>query len=199
MMKRTFDILCGLPVLCIFAPFMIVAAIAIRLETKGPVLFVQERIGRNGVNFRMFKFRSMVDKAESLGTGLFSYADDPRVTRVGAFIRRTSIDEMPQIFNVLFGSMSIVGPRPIVTYEYGKYEDFGPELRKRFNVKPGITGLAQITGRNKLTWEEKVAADIEYVDRLAKYGVLEDIRILLRTVVVVLFMRDTIEERSAND
>lgn len=199
MMKRIFDILCWLPLLCIFAPFMIVAAIAIRLESKGPILFVQERIGRNGVNFRMFKFRSMVDNAESFGTGLFSYADDPRVTRVGAFIRRTSIDEMPQIFNVLFGSMSIVGPRPIVTYEHGKYEDFGPDLRKRFNVKPGITGLAQITGRNKLTWEEKVAADIEYVDRLEKYGVLEDIRILLRTAVLVLSMRDTIEERSEND
>lgn len=196
MLKRALDIILGLVVLIFSSPILTLVAIAIRLESKGPVFFVQERIGKNGVNFSVYKFRSMVENAENMGTGLFSYADDPRVTKVGNFIRRTSLDELPQIFNVLKGNMSLVGPRPIVTYEYGDYADFGPVLRKRFTVKPGITGLAQTTGRNENTWERKVELDNQYVDRLKKYGIWEDIKILIKTIFVVMSMKNTIEEKN---
>lgn len=193
-MKRLLDIFGSIIVLIIFAPIMILIAFAIKLESSGPVLFKQERIGRGGANFNMLKFRSMVNNAENIGTGLFSYEDDPRITKVGNFIRRTSLDELPQLLNVISGSMSLVGPRPIVTYEYGAYSDFSPKIKKRFDVKPGITGLAQVTGRNSLTWEEKVDCDVVYVDLLRKLGILIDLKIILKTVYVVCRMKNTIEE-----
>lgn len=198
MLKRILDLCIGAAVLVILSPVLFLVAIAIRLDSKGQILFVQERLGKDGVPFKMYKFRSMVVGAENIGSGLFSYADDPRITKVGALIRRTSIDELPQILNVMKGDMALVGPRPIVTYEHGNYSEFEPIVRKRFTVKPGITGLAQTVGRNQNTWAQKVEFDNIYVDRFARFGVFEDLRILAKTFFVVLSMKNTIEGKDSD-
>lgn len=193
-MKRLLDILGASILIIVLLPLWIVIALAIRVTSPGPVFFVQRRIGLKGRVFRMFKFRTMVPNAETMGTGLYSFEDDPRITRVGHFLRRKSLDELPQLFNVLVGSMSLVGPRPPVTYELGPWDDYTPEMRKRFVVKPGITGLAQISGRSELDWDEKIAYDSLYVDSISRYGFWVDILILLKTCWVVLSARKTIEK-----
>jgi len=192
-LKRCLDILGALLAIIVFSPLLIAIALAIRLTSPGPVFFVQGRLGLHGQEYQMLKFRSMVDNAERMGTGLFSYEGDPRITRVGHFLRKYSLDELAQIFNVLGGSMSLVGPRPPVTYELGPWADYTPHMRRRFDVKPGITGLAQISGRNELDWDTKVAIDNEYVDLYERVGVWIDLKILVRTIGVVLTGRDTIE------
>jgi lipopolysaccharide/colanic/teichoic acid biosynthesis glycosyltransferase len=133
----------------------------------------------------MWKYRSMVENAENIGSGLFSYDDDPRITKVGAFLRKTSIDELPQLFNVLSGEISIVGPRPCVTYELGDFETLNRKYKKRFQMKGGITGLAQCKGRNENSWEEKVTLDNEYIDRFKTEGFLLDIKIIWWTIAKV--------------
>jgi len=193
-MKRLLDILGSSILIIIIFPVWIVIALAIRITSTGSVFFVQRRIGLNGQVFRMLKFRTMVPNAETMGTGLYSFEDDPRITRLGHFLRRTSLDELPQLFNVLVGSMSLVGPRPPVTYELGPWDDYTPQMRKRFAVKPGITGLAQISGRNHLDWDEKIAYDNRYVDSISKYGFWVDIPILFKTCWLVLCARNTIEK-----
>ena len=195
MLKRLFDILGALIGLVLFAPVFLVAAVLIRMTSPGPVFFAQDRLGKDGRVFRMLKFRTMVDNAEQMGTGLFSYADDPRVTRVGHYLRIASLDEIPQFLNVLGGSMSIVGPRPPVTYELGDYRDFTPTMKVRFQVKPGITGLAQVSGRNDLDWDGKIRFDNIYVEKFRRWGVLYDLWIILRTIWVVVSARSTIETR----
>ena len=193
-MKRLIDILGASFLIIVLSPFLAVIALAIRLSSPGPVFFVQRRIGLKGRVFRMIKFRTMFQNAEKMGTGLYSFEDDPRITKVGHILRRKSLDELPQLLNVLVGSMSLVGPRPPVTYELGPWEDYTPEMRKRFDVKPGITGLAQVSGRNELNWDQKIVFDNLYVDRLAVHGAFLDIVILLRTVWLVLRSRNTIEQ-----
>ena len=137
----------------------------------------------------------MVPNAERMGTGLFSYSDDPRITRVGKYLRMTSLDEIPQIINVLLGNMSLVGPRPPVTYELGEYKDFTDTMKIRFRVKPGITGLAQVSGRNDLEWNQKIFFDNIYVEKFERYGIFEDILLLIKTLFVVLFMKNIIEKK----
>jgi len=176
----------------------LVIAIAIKVDSKGPVFFKQERRTKGGRVFSMLKFRSMVVNAENIGTGLFSYDNDPRITRVGRFLRRTSIDELPQLLNVLVGDISIVGPRPCVKYELGDFDTLNKKYKKRFQVKGGITGLAQAKGRNENSWEEKVTLDNEYIDRFKKEGVLLDIKILWWTVLGV-FASKNINETKADD
>jgi len=193
-MKRLLDILGSSILIVVLFPIWIVIALAIRITSPGSVFFVQRRIGLNGKVFRMLKFRTMVPNAETMGTGLYSFEDDPRITRVGHFLRRKSLDELPQLFNVLVGSMSLVGPRPPVTYELGPWEEYTPQMRKRFVVKPGITGLAQISGRNELDWDEKIAYDNRYVDIILKYGFWVDILILFKTFWLVHDARKTIEK-----
>ena len=195
MLKRLLDILGALVGLVLFSPVFLVAAVLIRATSPGPVFFVQGRLGRDGQVFRMLKFRTMVQNAEQMGTGLFSYEDDPRITRIGHYLRIASLDEIPQFLNVLGGSMSIVGPRPPVTYELGDYKDFTPTMKIRFQVKPGITGLAQVSGRNDLDWDEKIHFDNIYVEKFRRWGVLYDLWIILRTVWVVISARSTIEAR----
>lgn len=187
------DLVLSLILFVVFLPVLITIAILIKLDSRGPVLFIQDRLGLNGVLFRMYKFRTMQDKSEKTGTGLFSFENDPRVTRVGRFLRLLSLDELPQLGNVVRGEMSIVGPRPPVSYELGRYEDFSPKTRLRFRVKPGITGLAQVSGRNALDWENKIAIDNHYVALRRRYGILIDIKILLQTVRVVSSAHDVIE------
>jgi lipopolysaccharide/colanic/teichoic acid biosynthesis glycosyltransferase len=195
-LKRLFDLsVAGLTGL-LLSPLWIFIAILIKFDSKGPVFFVQNRLGLNGQIFPMFKFRTMVQNAETQGTGLFSYENDPRITRVGGFLRQVSLDELPQIINILRGEMSVVGPRPPVTYELGNYDEFSPELKYRFTVKPGITGLAQVSGRNDLGWDQKIVFDTEYIRRYRKHGILCDLHLIIKTVWVVLSMRNVIEKPS---
>lgn len=183
--KRAFDIIsCSIAIL-LLTPVWIVVAIAIKLDSKGPVFFKQGRRTKDGRVFKMLKFRSMCVGAEKQGTGLFSYDNDPRVTKVGAFLRKTSLDEIPQFFNVLMGDISVVGPRPCVTYELGDYDTLNKKYKKRFQVKGGITGLAQCKGRNENSWDEKVNYDGQYVDLFKKEGVWIDIKILWWSVIKV--------------
>lgn len=192
-LKRGFDIaLCFLAVI-VLIPVWIIVGIAIKVDSKGPIFFKQGRRTKGGKVFQMLKFRSMCDGAERKGTGLFSYDNDPRITKVGAFLRKTSIDELPQFFNVLKGDISIVGPRPCVSYELGDYETLNRKYKKRFQVKGGITGLAQCKGRNENSWDEKVTLDGEYVDLFKEKGILIDIKIMWWSIIKV-FQSSNINE-----
>ncbi len=183
--KRAFDIISCSVAIVLLLPIFIIIAVAIKLDSRGPILFKQGRRTKNGRIFQMLKFRSMVTNAENMGTGLFTYDNDPRVTRVGAFLRRTSLDELPQFFNVIMGDISVVGPRPCVTYELGDFDTLNKKYKKRFEVVGGITGLAQWKGRNENSWDEKVTIDGEYVDLFKKEGIWIDIKILYWSVLKV--------------
>ena len=183
--KRIFDICSSAIAIVFLVPLWIIVGLWIKLDSKGPVLFKQGRRTKNGRIFRMWKYRSMVENAENMGSGLFSYDDDPRITKAGTFIRKTSIDELPQLFNVLMGDISVVGPRPCVTYELGDFDTLNKKYKKRFQMKGGITGLAQCRGRNENSWEEKVTLDNEYIDRFKTEGVWLDIKIIWWTVAKV--------------
>lgn len=193
--KRCFDIIFSLILLIILSPIMLIIALAVKLDSKGPALFKQDRLTKDGKVFTMYKFRTMIENAEHIGTGLFNYEKDFRVTRVGKFLRRSSLDELPQLFNVIKGDMSLVGPRPPVTYELGKYEDLNDEYKRRFTVLAGITGLAQVSGRNELPWDIKVKFDNKYVDLFKKYGVLIDIKIITLTIFNVFTMKNIYEKK----
>lgn len=179
-MKRFFDFLISLmAVVCTF-PILLITFVAIKLESRGAAIFKQTRVGLNGKHFSIYKFRSMVVNAASVGP-YFTETNDRRITRVGAFIRRTSIDELPQILNVLKGDMSIVGPRPNVPEQEKDYER--NQWIKRNSVKPGITGLAQATLRSEATPEQRTALDLEYIDGTS---VVMDLRIIQMTVKQIL-------------
>lgn len=193
--KRLFDIIFSVMAVVLLLPVWIVVAVVIKLDSEGPVFFAQKRLTKGGRIFKMYKFRSMVVNAEDMGTGLFNYKDDPRVTRVGRFLRDSSIDELPQLFNVLKGDISIVGPRPSVTYELGDYETLNKKYKKRFSMRGGITGLAQVKGRNENSWDEKVMYDNMYIDLFYKQGILIDFKILFKTVVKVFGRKNIYEEK----
>ncbi|MGV1034439.1 MAG: sugar transferase [Microbacteriaceae bacterium] len=189
--KRIFDVLFSTIALIVLSPVLLLIAAAIRMETKGPVIFAQQRIGFDGNAFRMLKFRSMVIDAEARlaelsgvqdagNDVLFKVRDDPRVTRVGRILRRWSLDELPQFVNVFLGTMSLVGPRPPLQAEVEKYEEW---VHRRFKVKPGITGLWQVSGRSELSWQDTVRLDLYYVEN---WSLLTDMYIIIRTVRVVL-------------
>jgi len=192
-LKRIFDLVVAVAALALLWPLILLISVLIKLESEGPVFFGQDRIGKGGTVFRMYKFRTMVVNAEHTGTGLCSYHDDPRVTRVGKYLRAASLDELPQLYNVVMGSMSIVGPRPAVTYELGDYATLTDHMKIRFTVNPGITGLAQVSGRNGLDWSQKIALDNLYVERFARLGIIEDTAIAIRTLWVMLSMRNVVE------
>ena len=201
-LKRLFDIFSTFIVILLLVPIWIIIPIAIKCDSEGPVFFKQERRTKNGKVFKMLKFRSMVVDAEKQGTGLFNYEDDPRVTKVGRFLRNTSIDEFPQLFNIFIGQMSVVGPRPCVKYELGDFDTLNKKYKKRFQMKAGLTGLAQVKGRNDIEWDKKVEFDNEYIDKFKKYGVLFDIKILFGSVFKVFKKEDIYEnkvEGSSND
>lgn len=185
LIKRLFDICSTAVAIILLFPLWVIVAIAIKIDSKGPVLFKQGRITKDGKVFKMWKFRSMVVNAENIGSGLFSYDNDPRITKVGNFLRKTSIDELPQLFNVLMGDISVVGPRPCVTYELGDFDTLNKKYKKRFTVKGGITGLAQCKGRNENSWDEKVTLDNEYIDLFQKEGFWLDMKILWWTIAKV--------------
>ena len=196
LIKRLFDIISSSVLALVLTPLWLVVSIAIKVDSKGPVFFKQGRRTKNGRIFNMLKFRSMVMNAEHMGAGLFNYENDPRVTKVGRGLRNTSIDELPQLFNIIKGDMSVVGPRPCVTYELGDFETLNKRYKKRFEVKAGLTGLAQVKGRNDISWDEKVGYDNQYVERFRKIGILADIAILVESVIKVFRKEDIYENKS---
>jgi lipopolysaccharide/colanic/teichoic acid biosynthesis glycosyltransferase len=195
LIKRLFDIIGSVFGILLFFPVMVVIAILIKCTSKGPIFFAQDRIGLNGKNFKMLKFRTMFNNSEKKGTGLYIFENDTRITKVGFLIRRLSFDELPQFFNVLIGSMSLVGPRPPVTYELGDWSSFTPTMKKRFNVKPGITGFAQISGRNSLEWDRKIAYDLFYIKEFKRLGIFFDIYIIIKSFKVVISGKNILENK----
>ena len=194
-LKRIFDICAAGIAMLVLSPLFGVIAVAIKLDSKGPVIFSQRRRTKNGKIFQMYKFRSMVVNAEKLGTGLFNYENDPRVTKVGRFLRNSSLDELPQLLNVFKGDISVVGPRPCVTYELGDYETLNKKYKKRFTVIGGITGLAQVRGRNENSWDEKVTLDNRYIDEFKQRGIILDFQIIWETLMKVFHKADIYEEK----
>jgi len=194
-LKRFFDIVLCMLALIVLSPIFAIISIAIKCDSKGPVIFSQQRRTINGKIFKMYKFRSMVVNAESMGAGLFNFENDPRVTKVGRILRVTSLDELPQLWNVVKGDLSLVGPRPCVVYELGDFDTLNRKYKKRFEMRGGITGLAQIKGRNENSWEEKVFYDNQYIDEFKKQGYWLDIKILFGTVLNVLKKQDIYEEK----
>lgn len=191
--KRAMDIFGSLMGLLLLSPVLLGAALAVRLSSPGPILFIQERVGLRGRTLRLLKFRSMVANAESLQQHLlalneqsgpvFKMRQDPRVTRVGRFMRRTSIDELPQLWNVLRGDLSLVGPRPPLASEVARYE---PWQRRRLSAKPGLTCIWQVSGRSRIGFDEWMRMDLRYID---EWSLWLDIVLLLRTIPAVLLGR----------
>lgn len=187
--KRIIDIFGSLVGIILLSPIFIIIAFSIKITSKGPVFFKQERLGKYGKIFKIIKFRTMVVNAEKIGTGLIVRTEnDNRITKVGKFLRATSLDELPQLFNVLIGDMSLVGPRPPVPYHPYKYLEYSDIQKKRFIMKPGMTGLAQVTVRNSVSWDERIRVDVEYV---YKFNIWFDIKIILLTVFK-LFKKESI-------
>jgi len=188
--KRLFDIVISCLGLIVLFPFFIVVAAVIKLNSKGPIIFVQNRTGKDGKEFRFYKFRSMVHEAENLKDKvrslsevegpIFKIKKDPRITKLGRFLRKSSIDELPQLFNVLKGDMSLIGPRPPLPEEVGQYT---PHQMQRLSVLPGITCLWQISGRSEVSFYEWIELDIYYIEHRS---FLLDLKILIRTIPVVL-------------
>ena len=187
LVKRGLDTALCSGALAVLSPLMVLTAVAIKLDSPGPVLFRQERLGLKGRPFTMLKFRSMRVGAEA--GGVYESSRDARVTRVGRVLRRTSLDELPQLVNIIRGDMSIIGPRPTLTYHPWPWEEYTPEQRRRFDVRPGVTGWAQINGRKSLAWPERIVLDVEYVDSMSARF---DASILFRTVLKVLAMSDNV-------
>lgn len=186
-LKRAIDLIFSLLLLVICIIPMLVIAICIKIFDGGKVFFIQERMGYHGKKFRIYKFRTMIENAEDMGTGLNSYTDDDRVTKIGNFLRNTSLDELPQLINILKGDMSFIGPRPPVYKTFKNYPNIERKFLVRFEVRPGLTGLAQINGRNELSWDEKIVYDKEYVDIFnSKKWFIQEIKIVLLTVWKVL-------------
>lgn len=184
-LKRTFDILVSaiFIVVLIVIPVLIVVPIVIKLTSKGPAVFKQQRVGKNGKIFVMYKFRTMItEQYDSDGVEIMS---EDRITKIGRILRKTSLDEVPQLFNVLNGTMSIIGPRPMLDYQAPRC--IGEE-KLRFDMRPGLTGLAQIMGRNNILWEERIQYDIEYVKTFTFWS---DIVILIKTVLLVFKKQGT--------
>ncbi|HYM54107.1 MAG TPA: sugar transferase [Solirubrobacteraceae bacterium] len=180
MTRRSVDIVVSSLALALSAPLLAAAMIAIRLESPGPVIYRQRRAGRDGRPFDLLKLRTMVQGAEHIGAGLAVAENDSRITRVGAFLRRTSLDELPNLVNVLRGDMSLIGPRPTLPVQVAQYTD---RQRGRLAIRPGITGWAQVNGRASLPWAERIELDLHYIDHRS---LALDIRILWRTVAMVL-------------
>jgi lipopolysaccharide/colanic/teichoic acid biosynthesis glycosyltransferase len=180
MLRRAFDIAVSGTALLLASPFLLVAVVAIRLETPGHPIYRQRRIGKDGREFDVLKLRTMVSGAEHMGPGLAVSEGDTRITRVGAILRRTSLDEVPNLVNVLKGDMSIIGPRPTVPIQVEQYTE---RQRGRLAVKPGITGWAQVNGRTELPWAERIELDLWYIERRS---LALDAKILWRTARMVL-------------
>lgn len=182
--KRIIDFLLTLIGLIVLLPAFLAIAIAIKLDSKGPVFFMQERLGINGKVFKIIKFRTMIVGAEQTGSRLNIENGDKRITKTGSFLRRTSLDEIPQLFNILIGDMSIVGPRPPVTYfPYNGFENYPEWAKKRFCISPGLTGLAQVVYRTNAVWDDRIVLDVLYADTMS---FMLDVKLFISTIFKVL-------------
>ena len=179
--KRCFDILISFFALLLLSPLMLILTILVGATSKGPILFKQDRLGRNGKVFKMLKFRSMMVGAES--QGVYSDNKDKRVTKVGKFLRKTSLDELPQLINMFKGDMSLIGPRPPLTYHPWPIEDYTEEQKRMFDVRPGMTGWAQVHGRKEVEWHKRIELNVWYVDHIS---FILDVKIFFITISKVL-------------
>lgn len=177
-LKRAFDLAVSLGGLLVASPFLLAMALWIKLEDGGPIFYIHPRVGRHGKEFPFFKFRTMAVGSDKAGFEL--HAQGARITRAGAFLRRWSLDEVPQLLNVLRGEMSLIGPRPTLAYQVAEYND---RQRRRLDVRPGLTGLAQVSGRNSLTWPQRIELDVRYIEN---YSLWLDAQILGRTFGAVV-------------
>ena len=180
--KRLCDFIIAGVALIVLSPFLLITAILIKLDSKGPIIFKQERLGKNGVPFKIWKFRSMCVGAEKQGTGVYSYKGDSRITRVGKIIRATSIDELPQLVNILKGDMALIGPRPALTYHPWPYEQYTEHQKHMFDVLPGVTGWAQVNGRKEVPWPERIELNVWYAKNMSLWL---DIKIFFMTIFKV--------------
>ncbi|MDO4465976.1 MAG: sugar transferase [Bacillota bacterium] len=187
--KRLLDIAICLPVFILALLPMLILAVLVKLDSPGPALFRQVRLGKDGKEFEMLKFRSMCVGAEHTGSGVYSSATDSRVTRVGKILRATSLDELPQLINILRGDMSLIGPRPPLTYHPWPIEEYSAHQKRMFEVRPGITGWAQTHGRKDVEWHHRIDLNVWYVDHVT-FGL--DIKIFFRTIFKVLSNADNV-------
>lgn len=187
--KRAIDTVLSVLALVILSPLLLLTALAVKLTSPGPVLFCQQRLGLHGKTFTIYKFRSMTDGAEHTGSGVYSAKGDPRVTRLGKILRATSIDELPQLLNILRGDMAIVGPRPPLTYHPWPLSEYTPEQLHMFDARPGITGWAQVHGRKGVEWHERIKLNVWYTQNIS---FALDLRILFMTVFKVLCNEDNV-------
>lgn len=178
--KRFLDFFISFVILLFLFPFFIIVAVLIKMDSNGPIFYLQGRVGKNGDIFQVYKFRTMTDEVRDPNKKQ-TYLNDPDITRIGRFLRRFKFDELPQIWNVFIGDMSLVGPRPALP---SLYEEFGEIAKKRCRVRPGMTGLAQVNGNIYLPWEKRLLLDGEYVDNIS---FVLDLKILIKTIAIVLF------------
>lgn len=184
-LKRFFDIIASFLLLVILSPILLIIAIAVAVDSRGPIIFKQTRLGKNGKEFNIYKFRTMVVNAEA--GGVYSDNKDPRVTRVGKLLRKTSLDELPQMVNILVGHMSFIGPRPPLTYHPWPIDEYTDEQKRMFNVRPGITGWAQVNGRKAVEWNRRIELNVWYVDNLSFFL---DVKIFFMTIFKVFTNAD---------
>ena len=200
-LKRFFDVIISLIGILVAAIPMLLIALVIKCDSKGPVIFKQERLGYKGKVFNILKFRTMTVGAEKTGSGVYSFKGDSRVTRFGRILRATSLDELPQMFNILKGEMSIIGFRPPLTYHPWKIEDYTPEQLRMFDVLPGLSGWAQVNGRKNVEWNRRIELNVWYVDNIS---FLLDVKIFFKTILSVLKNSDnenkgqTVQEKPEN-
>lgn len=180
--KRSIDFIIAGVALIVLSPFLLITAILIKLDSNGPIIFKQERLGKNGVPFKIWKFRSMCVGAEKQGTGVYSYKGDARITKVGKIIRATSIDELPQLVNILKGDMALIGPRPALTYHPWPYEQYTEHQKHMFDVLPGVTGWAQVNGRKEVPWPERIELNVWYAKNMSLWL---DLKIFFMTIFKV--------------
>ena len=180
--KRLLDIIISVLMLICLSPLLLITAIAVKVSSPGPVIFKQSRLGLGGKEFNIYKFRSMVENAEHTGSGVYSGKGDARVTKVGRIIRATSIDELPQVINILRGDMSFIGPRPPLTYHPWPIDEYTTEQRRMFEVRPGITGWAQVHGRKDVEWHKRIKLNVWYVDHVSFWL---DMKIFFLTILKV--------------
>ena len=185
--KRLLDIIMSFLLTIISLPFILLLILFVKIGSKGPALFKQKRIGKNGKVFTIYKIRTMCVGAETQGTGVYSGKNDARVTKIGKILRATSLDELPQIWNILKGDMSFVGPRPPLTYHPWEYSKYTNEQKRMFEVRPGITGWAQVNGRKDVEWNQRIKLNVWYVDHMS---IWLDIKILFITVFKVISNKD---------
>jgi len=186
-LKRIIDLVGSVFLLFLFSPFFLLITLFIFIEDKSSPFFLQKRIGKKMIPFKIIKFRTMVMNAEKIDSGIFTNENDNRITRIGKFLRKYSLDELPQVINIVIGNMSFIGPRPPVTYFPYNIDEYPEEYKSRFDIKPGITGLAQISGRTNLTWPQRFEYDIKYIK---EYTIIMDVKIVFKTLINILFRKD---------